>query len=44
MMLWNQKKKEVSVNMCKALEKLEERGRQEGRLEGRLQGQIVTKH
>lgn len=32
-----------SVNMCKALEKLEERGRQEGRLEGRLQGQIVTK-
>lgn len=36
-------KKGCSVNMCKALEKLEERGRQEGRLEGRLQGQIVTK-
>lgn len=32
-----------SVNMCKALEELEERGRQEGRLEGRLQGQIGIK-
>lgn len=32
-----------SVNMCKALEELEERGRQEGRLEGRLQGQIENK-
>lgn len=31
------------MNMCKALEELEERGRQEGRLEGRLQGQIENK-
>ena len=29
-----------SVNMCKALEELEEKGRQEGRLEGRLQGRL----
>lgn len=27
-----------TVNMCKALEKLEEKGRMEGRLEGRLEG------
>ena len=27
-----------TVNMCKALEKLEEIGRMEGRLEGRLEG------
>ena len=29
-----------SVNMCKALEELEEKGRQEGRLEGKLEGRL----
>lgn len=28
-----------TVNMCKALEELEEKGRMEGRLEGRSQGE-----
>ena len=29
-----------TVNMCKALEKLEEKGRMEGRLEGKLEGRL----
>ena len=30
----------VELNMCKALEELEERGRQKGRIEGRVEGAI----
>ena len=30
----------VELNMCKALEELEERGREKGRIEGRVEGAI----
>ena len=30
----------VELNMCKALEELEERGREKGRIEGRREGEI----
>lgn len=30
----------VELNMCKALEELEERGREKGRIEGRIEGRV----